>query len=327
MGCLNLALLAIFCAISSYARNPLSSSQITAFVPFGDSYTDTFSPSNGGTAWPVYAVGYAGKNVGLFPYARSGATCSNNLTFRPFPSLFESQLPLWEQEKANGTLEYLKGPKARNQENALYFLWIGTNDVGDNGLLTGHEAPGVSLVDVAQCMVDWVKIVYENGGRNFMFANMLPLQRTPLYSAESYLNHYWTAVRNTTEWNVVMNELVLTGNELTKLQLQAILPTIHGAHLGIFDAHGLFNDMLDRPSLYLNGTAPLNTTGAVKSCIYQLNEPTSDTGDCTIAQGTDRDSFTWFDELHPSEQSDRIVAREVAKVIKGEESEWMKWLS
>jgi hypothetical protein len=167
-----LASLLVLYAILTSARNPLQPSQITAFVPFGDSYTDTFSPSNGGTAWPVYAVGYAGKNVGLFPYARSGATCSNNLTNRPFPSLFESQLPLWEQEKANGSLSYLKGPKARNQANALYFLWIGTNDIGDNGLLTGHGAPGVSLVDVTQCMVNWVKVVYQNGGRNFVFANV-----------------------------------------------------------------------------------------------------------------------------------------------------------
>jgi hypothetical protein len=61
---------------------------------------------------------------------------------------------------------------------------------------------------------------------------MIPLQRTPLYSVDSYINHYWTAVRNTTEWNVVMNELVLSGNELTTLKLQALLPTMPGAHLG-----------------------------------------------------------------------------------------------
>lgn len=317
-------------------NNPLASKQITAFVPFGDSYTDTFSPSNGGTAWPVYAVDYASKTrerglpVELFPFARSGATCSNNITNRPFPSVFESQLPLWEQEKQNGTLGYLKN---HGQDSALYFLWIGTNDVGDNGLLTGHGAPGVTLVDVTTCMINWVKVVYQNGGRNFMFTNvsgffegfeflkymlnektfsykMLPLQRTPLYSTTSYTNHYWTAERNTTSWNVQMKETVASGNELTKLMLGALLPTLHGIHLGkyasstvnpyidevltgIFDAYGLFSDILDRPSVYLNGTAPLNTTGAVKSCVYQLNEPTSDTGECTIAQGSDRDSFVW----------------------------------
>ena len=52
--------------------------------------------------------------------------------------------------------------------------------------------------------------------------------------------------------------------------------------------------MLANPSTYLNGTAPLNTTGCVRSCIYQLNENLTDTGDCTIANGTDRDSFIWL---------------------------------
>lgn len=61
---------------------------------------------------------------------------------------------------------------------------------------------------------------------------MLPLQRTPLYSSESYTNHYWTAQRNITEWNVFMAELVLSGNALTKLMLQALATEIRGTHLG-----------------------------------------------------------------------------------------------
>lgn len=63
---------------------------------------------------------------------------------------------------------------------------------------------------------------------------------------------------------------------------------------GLFDSYSLFEDMLAHPALYLNGTAPLNTTGCVHSCVYQLNESTADTGACTIANGTDRDSFLWY---------------------------------
>lgn len=51
--------------------------------------------------------------------------------------------------------------------------------------------------------------------------------------------------------------------------------------------------MRARPALYLNGTAALNVTGAIKSCVFQLNENVSDTGDCTIAEGSARDSFLW----------------------------------
>lgn len=31
--------------------------------------------------------------------------------------------------------------------------------------------------------------------------------------------------------------------------------------------------MYSRPALYLNGTAPLNVTGAVRACVLQRNEP------------------------------------------------------
>lgn len=61
---------------------------------------------------------------------------------------------------------------------------------------------------------------------------MLPLQDTILYSADSYPNRYWTAERNTTEWNVFMTEITNTGNALSTALLTALAPTLEGAHLG-----------------------------------------------------------------------------------------------
>ena len=52
--------------------------------------------------------------------------------------------------------------------------------------------------------------------------------------------------------------------------------------------------MFARPQAYLNGTAPLNVTGAVHSCVFQLNESTGDPGVCTDAVGADQDSFLWY---------------------------------
>ena len=64
--------------------------------------------------------------------------------------------------------------------------------------------------------------------------------------------------------------------------------------VGLFDAHALFTDMLARPEDYLNGTAPLNTTGAVHACVFQLHEDETSNGTCTDVVGTDRDSFLWY---------------------------------
>ena len=195
--------------------------------------------------WPVFAS--EDGNFDLFPFAKSGATCSNNLTSRPAPSVFESQLPTYFTEKANGSLAALK------PEDTIYTLWIGTNDVGDGALLTGHGAPGVTVVDTVTCAVNWVQTLYNSGARNFIFQNvshtrthvngrrsprcsyslqMVPLEMTPLYSANSYPNKYWTAQRNTTEWSVFMKELTTAGNAIARLQLQLLAPTLHGAHVG-----------------------------------------------------------------------------------------------
>jgi len=294
--------------------------QIKNLVTFGDSYSDSsyYPAADGGYAWPTWVSEYGPFN--LYGIARSGATCSNNLTYRPFPPVEEWQLPYYFGAVENGTIPHL------DPSETIYVVWIGTNDVGANALLTGSD-PGVSLVPVRQCAVNAVKQLYDSGARNFIFNNMLTLDRTILYSNYSYPNRYWTAERNTTEWNVFMKEIVETGNALTELMLQAMIPQIPDAHVAAFDTHALFTDMYDNPQSYLNGTAPLNVTGCVNSCVYALNESTADPGTCTTATGSDADSFLWYDELHPSQQSDRNLAKEITAVMKGEQSKWATWLS
>ncbi|EJF59315.1 hypothetical protein DICSQDRAFT_181996 [Dichomitus squalens LYAD-421 SS1] len=309
--------LATSLVVSALAAGP-SPGQIKNLVTFGDSYTDIDAHADGGIMWPVFAA--QDGDFSLFPFAKSGATCSNNLTFRPFPSVFESQLPTYFSEKANGSLAALK------MEDTIYTLWIGTNDVGANALLTGSD-PGVTIVDTVTCAVNWVKTLYDSGARNFIFQNMIPLETAPLYSADSYPNRYWTAQRNTTEWSVFMKELTTSGNAIARLQLQALAPTLHGAHVGLFDSHSLFADIFARPQLYLNGTAPLNVTGAVHACVFRLSESTSDPGVCTDATGTDQDSFLWYDELHPSVQAERVVAKAISDVIHRRSEKWITWLS
>jgi hypothetical protein len=74
-----------------------------------------------------------------------------------------------------------------------------------------------------------------------------------------------------------------------------------------------FLDIWNRPAEYLNGTAPLNTTGFVTAC-----------ADSWCPDKSDWDSFLWYDELHPSEQAGRIVAEEFIKVVEGG-SRWVTY--
>ncbi|KAF9465452.1 GDSL lipase/esterase [Collybia nuda] len=305
------ALLAVAASIVTTSAIGVRPGQIKNLVTFGDSYTDVVFVWDGGDPWPVYTSRYA--HLDLIPFARSGATCSNNITFRPFPSLFESQLPEYFSQKGSLRLA---------PQETIYTLWIGTNDVGANALLTGND--DASIVDVSACMVNWVKALYESGARNFLFQNMIPLQTVPMYSPNAYFNRFWAEERNATAWSVFMTELVLSGNAITKLMLEALAPKLPGAHIGLFDSHALFTDMFKRPSLYLNGTVPLNVTGAVNSCVFELHGSSSN---CVVISGSAKDSYLWWDELHPSEQANRIVAREMAASIQGKKTRWTTWLS
>ena len=80
--------------------------------------------------------------------------------------MFESQLPAFFAEKANGSLVALK------PEDTIYTLWIGTNDVGVGALLTGSQTLGVTVVDTVTCAVNWVQTLYKSGARNFIFQNV-----------------------------------------------------------------------------------------------------------------------------------------------------------
>ena len=82
---------------------------------------------------------------------------------------------------------------------------------------------------------------------------------------------------------------------------------------------------------YLNATAP-------------LNESTSNVVNCTVAEGSAQDSFMWYvcpihvhvhvdvwrvhsraryDDLHFSQQTARVLAREMAAVMNGQFSPWV----
>lgn len=136
---------------------------IKNLVTFGDSYTDPIHTGDRATAWPIYAGGYG--NLTVYDFALSGATCSNNLTFRPVGSVLESQVPTFEQmlQNKNISLDPLE---------TVLTLWIGTNDVGDGELITGGQVGNASIVETTACAIQWLKELYKKGFRNFIYQNV-----------------------------------------------------------------------------------------------------------------------------------------------------------
>ncbi|RPB00537.1 GDSL lipase/acylhydrolase family protein [Choiromyces venosus 120613-1] len=318
--------------------------KIENLVVFGDSFTDenrfvyfinhngsapppgtilpeSASTATGGRSWARFVSQYTGIN--LYNYAVIGAVCSNSLTPRTlssdlgllFPAVKDYELPAFYADVATPSFPKL------SPSDTLYAIWIGTNDLGGDCIITG--LPNVGLTNFTQCVIDVAKDLYDHGARNFMILNLAPIERAPLYAplgegGREGPRRFWRGKgANATGISRRMRDLVQGGNEIFKYKIPAELGVLKGAKVGVMDTYGLMSDIWHNPAQYLNGSLPYNTTGANVDC--DIN------GVCTNYRLQDRDSFLWYDELHPSEQVSRVIAREVSNAVQKKTSKWIKY--
>lgn len=83
-----------------------------------------------------------------------------------------------------------------------------------------------------------------------------------------------------------------------------------GASMAIFDTNKLITDIYNDPAAF-GFPSPTNVTGQ-----YYLCNPVTG-GSCTSQTQLGLDHFLWYDELHPSEQTDKVIAKEFISVVKG----------
>ncbi|KAF2113362.1 hypothetical protein BDV96DRAFT_648327 [Lophiotrema nucula] len=318
-------------------------------VSFGDSYTDEnrlgyfinhngsappvgweqpvgLNTASGGLSWPRWASIYS--NTTLYNYAVSGAVCSNRISPRffasinaPFPDIAGYELPAFIADSKyvspNGTKFFAGTPK-----DTVYAIWIGTNDLGNNAFLTDAQIPGKTLVDFVDCVYSTIAGLYANGGRYFVLLNLAPLQLLPQYATPAHgglaaTQYFPDKPANITEVSYRIWESVATVNDVYKYRTPFevdISDQYENIHIANFDVNQLITDVYNQPEGYLNGTAPANVTGYINHCdLKGQNCVKQGGGDKAVA-----DSYLWYDELHPSEQTDRIIAKEFVKVVGGE---------
>ena len=88
-----------------------------------------------------------------------------------------------------------------------------------------------------------------------------------------------------------------------------------GASIAIYDVHSLITDIYNNPTEYLD--APANVTGFYHHC-------TLNNSICGDVEGS-LHSFLWYDELHPTERTDQIIAKEFLNVVGGNSSYATYW--
>ncbi|KIX04773.1 uncharacterized protein Z518_05643 [Rhinocladiella mackenziei CBS 650.93] len=307
-----------------------------AFLP------ESFTTAGGGRTWPRYVVQYTGTTkegtwspqMTLYNYAVSGAVCSNKVSPRwlsaidaPFPAVLEYEIPAFladvPAQRVNATpVEPLFTP-ALTAQSAVYALWIGTNDLGVWAFLTDSQIRGKVLTDYTSCVYEVFDKLYAGGGRRFVLMNTVPLHLAPLYANDTLhgvgANQYWPhKPTNHTRIAETMHEFTAAVNDVFKYQTPfevLVAKRYPGAHFAIFDTFSLISDIYNSPGKYLNGTGVKKDGESVWG--YENHCNVNQTSCVKRENGTNPDGFLWFDELHPSEQTDRLIARNFVEVLNG----------
>lgn len=160
--------------------------------------------------------------------------------------------------------------------------------------------------------------IYSTGGRRFVLLNTAPLQYAPMYTPQSKGgagdNQYWLnkTLYNETEYEYKMLEYTQLVNRI--FSYGAAYETLverrwPQATLDVFDVNKLMTDMILDPTRYLE--APANATGFYHHCVATNNSI------CTT-EPQPLDTFFWYDELHPSNRTSSIIAKEFQSVVRGE---------
>ena len=198
----------------------------------------------------------------LYDYAVSGAVCSNELTPRyfsginaDFPSVVDYEVPAFVADKMatrNGTSEAYFTPEL-SVNDAVYTIWIGTNDVGVNAFLTDSQVPGVILSNYTDCVFGAFDSLYADGGRHFVLFNLAPLYLAPLYANDTEggvgPTQAWTdKPDNHTAIAEHMKEYVTTLNDVYKYRLPfevLVANRYPGANFALFDVYSFVGCSLD----------------------------------------------------------------------------------
>ncbi|KIK56863.1 carbohydrate esterase family 16 protein [Collybiopsis luxurians FD-317 M1] len=310
--------------------------RITDVVLFGDSYTDqsrahsiangsfpgkdyqeVFPPidfaADGGVQWPWYLGLYG--NYTIWNYAVGGAVCSNNLTpLFDEPDVISGQEFWFIQDHIDG-YNTSKQRLLLDPSSFVVIQYIGTNDVGINSFVTFNESANVSLPNVADCQLDHLRAMHKLGARNFILNSLIPLQLTKLYSNSSDPTIYFPHVHDGNAWNNGMYNLVHSLNRMLSDGVKVLNGEWGGeGRVEWFDTYGFFEEMYNNPTNFFNGSIPANVTGHCHQCPDPDDFTQCGIGDCTLDE---RDSYMWWDELHPSEQTGRNLAMETFKKIEG----------
>ncbi|MEN3030355.1 SGNH/GDSL hydrolase family protein [Chromobacterium amazonense] len=268
-------------------------SAINKLIVFGDSLSDTQN-MYGASQWklPTAQSWYIGRfsngrvwvehlaeqlGLPIYNWAIGGAAADKHLVV---PGLLQ-EVDSWTQ--------YMQKAPGYRAENTLFTMLIGGND-----LLNYGRSVDQVIADQGKAL----EKIIAAGGRNIVVLNLPDLSRTPSGSSGGKAAQLAQQVK---DYNAKLAALV------------ANLQQKHGAglKLRLFDAYGMFNDLLANPAKYQvsNTTQSCLNVAANASLPYiSAQTPRPECGNA--------DAYVFWDNLHPTTHTHLLLGGFVADFVR-----------
>ncbi|KAF3293813.1 hypothetical protein TWF132_004401 [Orbilia oligospora] len=270
--------------------SPSPTSSLKYWFSFGDSYTATgFSAtgnqpsaqnplgnptypgqttSNGPNWIDVVTVKYNRSQTFTYNFAVSGATIDNALVNSVNVPSMTDQVNTW-------TTRYSNKPATApwQSDNTMFSAFIGINDIGSSYSRSDINTFIDTLLTAEFKLLDKI---YTSGGRNFLFHNIPPVERSPLISGQP-------------SWATQEKTVIATWNSKLQIYITNFKSSHSGSNTFLVDSNAQFTMVLNNPTT------------------YGLSSDTK-------SSGTNQQLF-WADVYHPNTVMHDVLGKEVARVV------------
>jgi phospholipase/lecithinase/hemolysin len=288
----------------------LQASVVDAIYSFGDSLSDVgniFAATGGLEPAPPYVNGqFSNGNVwvqdlahdlGLPPLlpSRLGGTDYAYGDGETGPTPFNTSPAATDLLGATGQLAQFEATHATADPNALYTIWIGSNDVTD--ILGTLPTPLQAAADVGTVVgnIDTaISTLAALGAKKFLIVTVPDLGKTPEALAEGTAASDAASALSASLDSTLVNGAGLIPSLKT-------LATTDGIHLSVLNSYVLLDSVIADPALF-------NLTNTSSPCY--VGPYTGGGSVCAMP-----DKYLFWDELHPTAAGQAIVAAAADKLV------------
>jgi phospholipase/lecithinase/hemolysin len=286
--------------------SPLSASQIDAIYAFGDSLSDAgnvysltgipTTPYSGGrfSNGPVWVQDLS-ASLGLGPLtaSRNGGTdfaygdASTGVT----PVHPSSPTSFIDLTGATGQVGQFHEAVPVADPNALYTIWIGSNDLSD--ILT-HATPANYAADAAAAVANIdsaINTLAGFGAKNFLILTVPDLGKTPDAITAGPL-----AVAASSGLSAAFDLALVDGSAAASLPSLSQIAAGDHLNLSVLDTYSLIDGIVAHPGAY-------GFSDVTQGCVTPGPIPYVDGTDCS-----DPSQYLFWDGLHPTEGGHALVA-------------------